>query len=84
MTCAARLLPDTQTNEHARAQTFSVCIETLNASQTQAIRAASEPNGAVYQGNYNTNRVGGGYVGEGGTDRYERSRGGTAWKMRKQ
>lgn len=65
MTCAARPLPDMQTNKHAHAQTFSVCIKTLNASQTQAIRAASEPNGAVYQGNYNTNRVGGGYVGEG-------------------
>lgn len=83
MTCVARPLPDTHTNTHARAQTFGVCIETLNASQTQAIRAASEPNGAVYQGNYNTNRVGGGYAGEGGPDRYERSGGGTAWKMRK-
>ena len=65
MTCTAHRLPDTQTNEHARAPTFGVCIETLNASQTQAIRAASEPNGAVYQGNYNTNGVGGGYVGKG-------------------
>lgn len=53
-------------HKQPRAQTFSVCIGTLNASQTQAIRAASEPNGAVYQGNYNTNRVGGGYVGRGG------------------
>lgn len=68
---------------HTHANIHSVCITTLNASQTQAIRAASVPNGAVYQGNYNTNRVGGGEAGEGAEDRYETSGGGTAWKMRK-
>jgi len=40
--------------------------------------------GAVYQGNYNPNRVGGGCGGVGGGgDRYEKSREGTAGKMRK-
>lgn len=83
MTHTTQLPPDTQTNKHthARADIHGVCIATLTASQTQAIRAASVPNGAVYQSNYNTNRVGGGW--EGVEDRYERSGGGTAWKMRK-
>lgn len=36
------------------------------------------PNGAVYQGNYNTNRVGGGEASERAGDRYETRRRGSA------